>query len=620
MLPLVSIVMPSLNQAGFVVVAVQSVLSQSYEHLELIVADGGSTDGTLALLHQQQGLDSRLRWMSAPDTGPADALNKALPSARGTIVGWLNSDDLYAEGAIDRAVQALVARRDWLMVYGQGQHIDGAGLVLGRYPTVAPPVPITQFANGCHICQPTVFFRRSMFVLLGPLDQGLKAAFDFDYWLRAFAAFPGRIGFVDALQAQSRLHPDCITLRMRRTATLEAMQVVARHLGHAPGVWLLAYVRELLAMPPSERKVGDLAAHVAEMLALATAWMRPADLLLLQREFDRLGVGEGMGACVLAADVRVLTPAVLPAMGPRAAPPVSALRFGVNLIGFAFGELGLGEDLRMAAQACDAAGVPFKVLNIDPGKHLRQADRLLASHCTDDVAELPYAINLFCLTAADTQRVYAERGAALFDGRHNIGWWPWELPVWPQRWRGAFTLVDEVWAATRFTQTMFGQATDRPVTLMPLPVSVARLQPVSRPSLGLPSGCFLFLFVFDFNSYLARKNPLAVIAAFQRAFPVGDGSVGLVLKTMNGRADNDAWQQFVAVCAADPRITLLDRTLDREVVLGLVDACDAYVSLHRAEGFGRTLAEAMLLGKPVVGTDFSGNTDFLTQDTGYPVK
>jgi hypothetical protein len=117
-----------------------------------------------------------------------------------------------------------------------------------------------------------------------------------------------------------------------------------------------------------------------------------------------------------------------------------AAALGVNLIWFGFGELGLGEDLRVAAQACDASGVPFKVLNIDPGKHLRQADRLLAPHCTDDVAELPYAINLFCLTAADTQRVHAERGVALFDGRHNIGWWAWELPVWPQRWPGAFAL------------------------------------------------------------------------------------------------------------------------------------------------------------------------------------
>lgn len=138
--------------------------------------------------------------------------------------------------------------------------------------------------------------------------------------------------------------------------------------------------------------------------------------------------------------MRLRAPCGVAVAAPRWRLLADAPAFGVNLIGFAFGELGIGEDLRMAAQACDAAGVPFKVLNIDPGKHLRQADRLLAPHCTDDVAELPYAINLFCLTAADTQRVYAERGAALFDGRHNIGWWPWELPVWPQRWRGAFTL------------------------------------------------------------------------------------------------------------------------------------------------------------------------------------
>ncbi len=311
-----------------------------------------------------------------------------------------------------------------------------------------------------------------------------------------------------------------------------------------------------------------------------------------------------------------------------AAPPAEPLAplvrtspvFGVNLIGFAFGELGIGEDLRMAVQACQAAEVPFKVLNINPGKHLRQADRWLAQHCTDDIADLPFAVNVFCLTGFDTLRVYAEKGAALFDGRHNIGWWPWELPVWPRRWAAAFSVVDEVWAATRFTQTMFGQATAKPVTLMPLPVCVDRMKTTSRRALGLPARRFLFLYVFDFNSYLARKNPKAVIDAFRQAFPAGDDAVGLVLKTMNSKPGSPAWQEFLAWCAADPRITLLDRTLDRPVVLGLVKACDAYVSLHRAEGFGRTLAEAMLLGKPVVGTDFSGNTDFLTKDTGYPVK
>ena len=155
---------------------------------------------------------------------------------------------------------------------------------------------------------------------------------------------------------------------------------------------------------------------------------------------------------------------------------------------------------------------------------------------------------------------------------------------------------------------------------MPLPVSVDRMHKTSRRALGLPAKKFLFLFIFDFNSYLARKNPMAVIQAFQAAFPIADRSVGLVLKTMNSRPQNAAWLEFVQSCAADPRIVLLDHTLDREVVLGLVNTCDAYVSLHRSEGFGRTLAAAMLLGKPVVGTDFSGNTDFLNKKTGFPVK
>ncbi len=128
-------------------------------------------------------------------------------------------------GAVQRAVQALQERSERLMVYGQGEHIDTSG---------------------------AVFFRRTMWLLLGKFDEELKTAFDFDYWLRAFARFSDRIGFVDAAQAQSRLHPDCITLRLRRTVILEGMQLLARHQRHAPKEWLLTYVNQLLALPPSE--------------------------------------------------------------------------------------------------------------------------------------------------------------------------------------------------------------------------------------------------------------------------------------------------------------------------------------------------------------------------------
>ncbi|MFA7280411.1 MAG: glycosyltransferase [Sterolibacterium sp.] len=306
--------------------------------------------------------------------------------------------------------------------------------------------------------------------------------------------------------------------------------------------------------------------------------------------------------------------------------------FGLNLIGFAFGELGIGEDVRMAVAACEAVGIPFAVVNIHPGNQLRQADQELAAHVTKK-DEAPYAFNLFCLTGFDTGRVFLERGLSLFGGRYNIGWWPWELPVWPGKWEVAFDLVDEVWAATEFTREMYAKAAARavklkqqsatPVQLMPLPASVARVKPLSAPTrraLGLPVRSFLFLYVFDFNSYLARKNPFAALEAFSRAFPAGDDSVALVLKTMNSNPRNAVWKRFLRACKADSRIVLIDKTLDRGEVLGLIHACDAYLSLHRSEGFGRTLAEAMLFGKPVVGTNFSGNVDFLTAKTGFPVK
>jgi glycosyltransferase involved in cell wall biosynthesis len=119
---------------------------------------------------------------------------------------------------------------------------------------------------------------------------------------------------------------------------------------------------------------------------------------------------------------------------------------------------------------------------------------------------------------------------------------------------------------------------------------------------------------------VARKNPMATLQAFKQAFQPNDNTVGLVLKTMNTKPNNPEWQAFIKECQTDNRIQIITETLDRSEVLGLINACDAYVSLHRAEGFGRTLAEAMLLGKPVIATNYSGNVDFMQNELAYPVN
>ncbi len=297
--------------------------------------------------------------------------------------------------------------------------------------------------------------------------------------------------------------------------------------------------------------------------------------------------------------------------------------FGVNLYGFAYGELGIGEDLRMAVACCEAAKIPYHVVNVDAG-NIRQADQLLKGKTHDlHSKELPpYRNNIFCLPAFDTaSRIFMQKGASAFEGYHNIGWWPWELSVFPKAWQPhAFKLVDEVWGSSTFLEDMYKRSTDKPVHLVPLAVSVDRLKKHSRKYYGLPEKKFLFVYVFDFNSSITRKNPIATVKAFKQAFPKIDKSVGLVLKTMNTKAYNREWEAFLKECKSDKRIHVLTETMNRSDVLGLIDCCDVYVSLHRAEGFGRTLAEAMLMGKLVVATEYSGCTDYLFQDVNLGVE
>lgn len=238
--------MPSFQQSQFIEASIQSVLAQDYEHVELIVIDGGSTDGTVELLKKVSAQDKRLRFISEPDQGPADALNKALKLVRGTIIGWLNSDDLYLQGAIKRAVVEFESNKQWLMIYGHAQHINERGEIINTYPTKRPEVGLQAFNQGCYICQPTVFFKYIMPILLGGFNVQLKTAFDFDYWLRAFSAFPEKIGFLEAMQAQSRLHSNCITLRQRSLVMQEGMSLLAQNFGKAPKEWALTYINELM--------------------------------------------------------------------------------------------------------------------------------------------------------------------------------------------------------------------------------------------------------------------------------------------------------------------------------------------------------------------------------------
>jgi glycosyltransferase involved in cell wall biosynthesis len=145
-------------------------------------------------------------------------------------------------------------------------------------------------------------------------------------------------------------------------------------------------------------------------------------------------------------------------------------------------------------------------------------------------------------------------------------------------------------------------------------VTLPNFKKYSRRDFSLNDDTYLFLYTFDFFSYMDRKNPFAAITAFKNAFPLRSDRVGFVLKVMNGVDSDPRWKQMLDLISGDERIIIINETMDRDTVLGLFNVCDAYVSLHRSEGFGRGPAEAMYLGKPVIVTNYSGNTDFTLSD------
>lgn len=328
--PLISVVMPTLNQAAFIGQALDSVYSQGLPGLEVVVADGGSTDGTQALLAQRAAAHpGQLHWTSQPDDGPAAAVNHAVARARGAVIGWLNSDDLYTPGAIGRALAHLQQHPQHVMVYGEGDHIDAQGGVLNGYPTRTPDLPLAAWADGCPICQPTAFFRRDAFLALAGLDTTLRTAFDYEFWLRLVKAHPGGVAHLPQVQAQSRLHAGGITLRLRQQVALEALQVIHRHIGPAPAHWLLTHFAEVMAGLPFDAAREAPAVRLMRLVDTAQAWLSPEAQAHLRQYVATHGVLR-MARAHWFADAHPdgWAPPLLHLRLRQAAPPWRVLRLG----------------------------------------------------------------------------------------------------------------------------------------------------------------------------------------------------------------------------------------------------------------------------------------------------
>jgi glycosyltransferase involved in cell wall biosynthesis len=238
------------------------------------------------------------------------------------------------------------------------------------------------------------------------------------------------------------------------------------------------------------------------------------------------------------------------------------------------------------------------------------------------VDDFPYSANLLVVNADNMTSTTGRMGAEAVRDRFNIAMWIWELADFPDDWCKEMLVIDEFWASSSFVQQSIGAKAHVPVVWMPEAVTIADAEPgYGRSAFGIPEYCFTFLFQFDFTGFIERKNPLAVVRAFRQAFPAHSASGPvLVIKTNHAEAYPEKMRLLEEEVARDPNVVIVNGTFRKPRVMALMQACDVFVSLHRTEGFGRSLAEAMLMGKPVIATNYSGNTDFTRQDNACPVN
>ena len=291
------------------------------------------------------------------------------------------------------------------------------------------------------------------------------------------------------------------------------------------------------------------------------------------------------------------------------------LKLGLNVAGFLQADLGVGESARCMVRAADAAGLPVALVDLRlPCKNPRSDTTFVPRLQPDN----PHPVTVFHLDPPAARDIDHHHGPAFRRGRYNIGYWAWELPEFPDAWTHYAEYFDEIWAPSRFAAESIAAKVAVPVLTMPHAVAFPRPAGDLRAKFGLPADQFLFLFLYDLNSYSERKNPAAALAAFRASGLAGHGAA-LVIKVHNTAGNAADFARLQAACADLPGTVLLTETLPRAAVYELEAACDCFVSLHRSEGFGLAVAESMFLGKPVIATDWSGSAEFLDAANGCPV-
>jgi hypothetical protein len=612
--------------------AVSAVLRQP-ECLELVLVVNDGPSVAIEGLDGLPSVDPRLRIVDINYAAQVEVASAAPSFLHGTFFCILYDFDVILPGSLGRAVHALAAHPDWLMVCGDREESDPAtGLIHHRL--ACPGLRGLQTSSwDRQIPFPAAVFRRSLAVMLGFINASRCQLWDYEFFNSAFIAFPRRIGYVPHLQTRTCLHHPSIDDENRSPHPVEPIASLrdALHLDLAmsPAQPLAEYLAGGFQMPYL-LPVRLLQAEHPELLLDAPC--------LPLRPHHRLQQAEHQ--------FRGIYPLLQASSPPASLVPFVERPFGVNLIGHAYEVFGIGEDIRMTASALQSAGVPCAVIYQPAANGSSCTERSLEPLLCSDPSGGPYAFNLVCMSAPSQARWLLQAGLDGLRERVTLTAWPWETQQWPNAWLSLFEVADELWPSSSFTAEALqapAAAAALPLQVMPMAAEIRDpdrfCSPVARCSARaryeLPANVVLFGYSFDLNSSAIRKNPIGALEAFQLAFPLPDlpasfgreinshplsNQVALMIKAFPPQAPSPEWDWLQLRAAEDSRVHLVVATLERDELLALFGSCDVFLSLHRSEGFGRGIAEALQLGLDVISTDYGGNVDFCTGPLAHPVR
>ncbi|MEJ7590778.1 MAG: glycosyltransferase family 4 protein [Planctomycetaceae bacterium] len=295
--------------------------------------------------------------------------------------------------------------------------------------------------------------------------------------------------------------------------------------------------------------------------------------------------------------------------------PTSPRTNGVNIRGYLRTESGVGAATRGYVRALRSLDVPVAFQDLSQLCLNRAGDDSL----TTADPSCPHDINLVCVDVEKHYAALSQIGEDCFEECYNIGVWWWELMRFPKKWHDRFAYYDEIWVGTSFIANSLAPVSPLPVVRIPPVLAPETLgaREAGRRRLNISAADFVYLFIFDFNSTHKRKNPLAVVDAFRKAFRKSD-PVCLVIKCVNEQENSAPFSELLSQIGDYP-VHVLSGFWTMAEMQDLMAACDAYVSLHRSEGAGLTIADAMAHGKPVIATGWSGNMDFMNFSNSFPV-